>query len=98
MVFPYGSTSAQIFCGRCRNPQLHSGFGAPAHGPVNQLQWGTELFGPLLLTEEILAEPLNYSNFELQIPQGPGLGIVLDEDRVQYFRRDRTQVSVGSAA
>jgi muconate cycloisomerase len=50
------------------------------------------------LTEEILAEPLNYSNFELQIPQGPGLGIVLDEDRVQYFRRDRTQISVGSAA
>jgi muconate cycloisomerase len=26
------------------------------------------------------------------------LGIVLDEDRVQYFRRDRTQISVGSAA
>ena len=73
---------------------------AAAHvfATVNQLQWGTELFGPLLLTEEILAEPLNYSNFELQIPQGPGLGIVLDEDRVQYFRRDRTQVSVGSAA
>jgi muconate cycloisomerase len=73
---------------------------AAAHvfATVNQLQWGTELFGPLLLTEEILAEPLNYSNFELQIPQGPGLGIVLDEDRVQYFRRDRTQISVGSAA
>ena len=52
----------------------------------------------ITLTEEILAEPLNYSNFELQIPQGPGLGIVLDEDRVQYFRRDRTQISVGSAA
>src|SRR3546814_7196540 len=45
------------------------------------LQWGTELFGPLLLTEEILAEPLDYSDFHLTVPDKPGLGITLDEDR-----------------
>lgn len=53
------------------------------------LQWGTELFGPLLLTEEILAEPLDYSDFQLTVPAGPGLGITLDEERVQFFRRDK---------
>ena len=53
-----------------------------------RLAFGTELFGPLLITEEILAEPLDYSDFELTLPKGPGLGIVLDEDRLARFRRD----------
>lgn len=53
-----------------------------------QLQWGTELFGPLLITEEILAQPLDYSDFELTVPAGPGLGIALDDDRVKRFTRD----------
>ncbi len=64
---------------------------AHAFATFRELQWGTELFGPLLLTEEILATPLLYQDFHLTIPQGPGLGIVLDEERVQYFRRDRRQ-------
>jgi len=53
-----------------------------------KLQWGTELFGPLLLTEEILTHPLDYRDFELTVPDAPGLGIALDEDRVRHFRRD----------
>jgi len=32
------------------------------------------------------------------VPTLPGLGIVLDEDRVQHFRRDRTRTTVGPAA
>src|SRR3546814_8760573 len=61
-------------------------------------QWGTELFGPLLLTEEILAVPLDYSDFQLTVPDGPGLGITLDEDRVQFFRRDRATRTVSLAS
>ncbi|RKP56000.1 muconate/chloromuconate family cycloisomerase [Pararobbsia silviterrae] len=52
------------------------------------LQWGTELFGPLLITEEILTQPLDYSDFELTVPKGPGLGIELDEAKVGRFVRD----------
>ncbi|MCO5399074.1 muconate/chloromuconate family cycloisomerase [Ralstonia soli] len=52
------------------------------------LQWGTELFGPLLITEEILTEPLDYSDFQLTVPNGPGLGITLDEEKVKRFTRD----------
>ena len=52
------------------------------------LQWGTELFGPLLITEDILTKPLDYSDFELTVPTGPGLGIELDEAKVKRFTRD----------
>jgi muconate cycloisomerase len=58
------------------------------------LEWGTELFGPLLLSEEILTRPLDYSEFSLAVPSGPGLGIELDEDRLERFRRDRRERSV----
>jgi len=33
---------------------------------------------------------------EVQLPSGPGLGIALDEDRVNHFRRDRNRISVGA--
>lgn len=70
---------------------------AHAFATFRKLQWGTELFGPLLLTEEILAEPLQYRDFELTVPSAPGLGLRLDEDRVQFFRRDRKPLSVPMA-
>ncbi|PTM51488.1 muconate/chloromuconate family cycloisomerase [Phreatobacter oligotrophus] len=59
-----------------------------------KLEWGTELFGPLLLTEEILQTPLDYSEFSLAVPTGPGLGIVLDESQIARFRRDRRERSI----
>ena len=73
---------------------LEAGVGTAASAHVfatfPKLAWGTELFGPLLLTEEILAEPLDYADFSLGVPTGPGLGVTLDEDKIAWFRRDRT--------
>jgi muconate cycloisomerase len=62
---------------------------ASAHAflTLKNLTWGTELFGPLLLTEEIVNEPPVYRNFELHVPNTPGLGLSLDEDRLAFFRR-----------
>lgn len=61
---------------------------AAAHvfSTFENLAYGTELFGPLLLTEEILKVPLQYKNFELSIPSTPGLGVELDEDKLDKFR------------
>src|SRR3546814_18150567 len=38
------------------------------------LQWGTERFGPWLLHEEILADPLDHSHFTLTVPAKPRRG------------------------
>ncbi|KEP71388.1 muconate cycloisomerase [Thioclava dalianensis] len=71
---------------------LEGGVGtvASAHlcATLSDLAWGTELFGPLLLTEEILETPLDYSDFSLGVPNGPGLGIALDAEKIDRFRRD----------
>lgn len=76
----YGGTMLEGAFGTIASAQVFSTF--------TNLQWGTELFGPLLLTEEILKAPLDYSDFELTVPVGPGLGIELDEERVAFFTRN----------
>ncbi|OYT93122.1 MAG: muconate cycloisomerase [Burkholderiales bacterium PBB3] len=84
----YGGTMLEGAVGSIASAHVFSTF--------RELRWGTELFGPLLLTEEILTQPLVYRDFHLELPSGPGLGIALDEDRVKHFRRDRPRVSVSS--
>lgn len=78
----YGGTMLEAGVGTAASAHLFATF--------PKLAWGTELFGPLLLTEEILAEPLDYADFSLGVPTGPGLGVALDEDKIARFRRDRT--------
>lgn len=60
---------------------------AHAFSTFETLDYGTELFAPLLLTEEILTTPLAYDNFELKVPKGVGLGIELDENKIDKLRR-----------
>jgi len=49
------------------------------------LNFDPELFGPLLLTDDILVQPLDYHNFNLNVPTGAGLGIEVDRDKVTYY-------------
>jgi muconate cycloisomerase len=82
----YGGTMLEGAVGSVASAQLFA--------TLPRLEWGTELFGPLLLTEEILTEPLDYSEFSLAIPTGSGLGITLDESKLNRFRRDRAERQV----
>lgn len=60
---------------------------AHAFSTFDSLAFGTELFGPLLLTQDILKTPLRYENFELVVPNTAGLGINIDEDKIEQLRR-----------
>ena len=62
---------------------------AAAHGfcTLPQLAWGTELFGPLLVKDDIVVDRPVFKDFSLHLPQGPGLGLVIDEDKLRHYRR-----------
>jgi muconate cycloisomerase len=75
----YGGTMLEGAVGSIASAHLFATF--------PNLSFGTELFGPLLLTEEILTEPLDYSDFSLAVPTGPGLGLTLNEDAIRRLRR-----------
>ncbi|MFN3157306.1 MULTISPECIES: muconate cycloisomerase family protein [Marivita] len=76
----YGGTMLETGLGTAAALQLFA--------TVETLGWGTEFFGPLLLTDEILAEPIIYRDFCVEIPKGVGIGAALDPDKIAFFRRD----------
>ncbi|SFW80620.1 muconate/chloromuconate family cycloisomerase [Amycolatopsis australiensis] len=49
--------------------------------------WGSELFGPLLMSEELVTTPLRYEGGELHLPDGPGLGVEPDRTAVRRLER-----------
>jgi muconate cycloisomerase len=53
--------------------------------------FGTELFGPLLLKDDIVQERPNYGNFSISVPNKPGLGVAIDEDKLSHYRRDKSR-------
>ncbi|WOE32604.1 MULTISPECIES: muconate/chloromuconate family cycloisomerase [unclassified Acinetobacter] len=74
----YGGTMLEGPVGTIASAHVFSTF--------ENLAYGTELFGPLLLTDEILKTPLQYQDFQLILPTTPGLGIVPDEDKLDRLR------------
>jgi muconate cycloisomerase len=54
--------------------------------------FGTELFGPLLLKDDIVQERPTYCNFSITVPDKPGLGVAIDEDKLAHYRRDKTRL------
>ncbi len=48
---------------------------------------GCELFGPLMLIDDIITESIHYEDGYIVVPQGPGLGVSLDEDKMRHYAR-----------
>jgi muconate cycloisomerase len=46
-----------------------------------------ELIGPQLLEDDIVVEPIRYHDGQLEVPVGPGLGVALDREKVQFYAR-----------
>ena len=70
---------------------LESSVGAAAHlhvfSTLRELQWGCEHFGPQILVVDLVTQPLRFAEFHVHLPDGPGLGLDLDETAVQRFAR-----------
>ncbi|MDX1656529.1 MAG: enolase C-terminal domain-like protein, partial [Candidatus Competibacteraceae bacterium] len=58
-----------------------------AWATLEEMAWGTEMFGPLLCKDDIVTTPLQFHDFGVDLPTGPGLGIQLDEDKLAFYRR-----------
>ncbi len=70
---------------------LESSIGAAAHlqtfATLRELAWGCEHFGPQILVGDLVAEPLRFENFHVHLPTGPGLGVLLDPDKLRAYAR-----------
>ena len=70
---------------------LESGIGAAAHlavfSTLPKLHWGTEHFGPRILTNDLIKNGIVFEEFKIRCPTGPGLGVSINEDYVKDIAR-----------
>jgi muconate cycloisomerase len=70
---------------------LESSVGASAHLQVfstfREMTWGCEHFGPQILTDDLVTEPLHFADFRVHLPTGPGIGVVIDPDKLRRYAR-----------
>ena len=58
-----------------------------AWSTLETLHWGSEMFGPLLMKDDIVVQPLDFHDNGVDLPRGPGLGVEIDEDKLAEYRR-----------
>jgi hypothetical protein len=54
---------------------------------LRELAWGCEHFGPPILTDDLVTEPLRFAGFHIHLPTGPGLGVTLGPDKLHRYAR-----------
>ena len=52
------------------------------------VSYGTELFGPQLLKDTYVVQDIEYRDGQVIVPEGPGLGVELDMDKVNFYTRN----------
>ena len=77
-----------LYMGTFLESSIGTAAGMQLAATCGRLPLGGEMIGPMLLAEDIVTRPLTYAGGALHLPDGPGLGVVLDEDKVRAFRRD----------
>jgi len=77
----YGGTMLETSIGSAASAQVFSTLGNKHHG--------CELFGPQLLVDDIVTELMPIVDFELQLPDGPGIGVEIDPVKLERFDRAR---------
>ena len=75
----YGGTTIETSLGTAASAHLFCATAALGHG--------TELFGPLLLDDDIATVAVRYEDGDLVLGTGPGFGITVDEEKVQKYAR-----------
>ncbi len=84
------SAGIGLYAGTMLEAGIGTAAAAQLFSTVETLDWGSELFGPLLMKDEILATPIEYRDFSLVCPKGPGLGVMIDPDKLAHYDRDRS--------
>jgi muconate cycloisomerase len=52
---------------------------------ASRLGHAMELFGHVMLEDDLITEPLDYSGGRVRVPDGPGLGVTLDEAALDRY-------------
>jgi L-alanine-DL-glutamate epimerase-like enolase superfamily enzyme len=80
------SMGSNLELGIATAAMLHLGAAAPA---IDSETYPGDFLGPLYHEADMIAEPLSLGPLHAQVPEGPGLGVELDEDQLARWRVDK---------
>jgi muconate cycloisomerase len=70
---------------------IETGVGTAAYlqfaASVPSLPYGSELFGPLLLKDDIIDDPIIFKNGYVFVPEKPGMGVTINLKKLEKYRR-----------
>ena len=73
---------------------IETGIGTAAYlhlaASTPNVTYGCELFGPLLLKDDIVQEKTKYSKGHIVVTDKPGLGVTLDKEKLEKYTRKNT--------
>ncbi len=87
----YGGTMLETSIGSAASAHVFATLPGTHHG--------CELFGPQLLVEDVVREPMSRADGDLLLPDGPGFGVEVEPRQLKSFDRRRARVhAVGMSA
>ncbi len=83
--------SAGIFCfgGTSLESSIGTAAALNALASIPNLDFGSEFFGPMWLADDPVKAPLIIRDGFIKVPDKPGLGVELDENKVSKYRRKK---------
>ncbi|MEK3934337.1 muconate/chloromuconate family cycloisomerase [Sporosarcina sp. FSL W7-1349] len=75
------------FGGTSLESSIGSAASIHAFGVLRNLDYGCETFGPQWLADDLVKNPLEFKDGKIRIPSGPGLGVELDESKIEKYKR-----------
>lgn len=77
----------KLFGGTMIEGQIGTSAYAQIFSTMPNLTLGAQLFGPHLLTDDVAGEVIQFVDHEMVVPDAPGFGTVLDEDKLRFYTR-----------
>jgi L-alanine-DL-glutamate epimerase-like enolase superfamily enzyme len=76
--------AAGLKCLISTTQEMSIGTAATAHlgAVIPELHYAGDPVGPILYTEDVVTEPIRYEDNHLFVPDGPGLGMELDQEKL----------------
>lgn len=80
--------AANLQCLLSTTQEMSIGTAAAAHlgATIQELHYPGDPVGPLLYREDVVVEPIRYEGTRLIVPDGPGLGVTLDQDKLNAIK------------
>lgn len=76
-----------IYGGMALESSIGTAAGLQLFSALPDIPWGCELIGPLLLADDLTKDPISYRDFEVVVPDGHGLGVDLDHEKINFYSR-----------